>query len=457
MGTVLKKETNYKSYNKQDVKELRELLSYIYVNNDECFVRVLNKGIGITKAYPISAFKEGIKVNSIFNSICNSKEDIFMSLNPFRTMKSGTRSNLFCINAIAVDVDYKSSNTFKNLEPKQVIKLLELDFFDQKIPTPNLIEYGNQIRLIYTIETCYIPKNRDNVVTLARRVSEVFANELKDYGAEKQNIESYFRPPKSINSKNGTEIKFIAYDNSLRYTLRELQELWLDELPKWYKRRKGRVQAKKKVIKLHNVYILNSNRLRDLEKIQEYLNENNINDYRARLCFLYRNFYLIKQRYQNGKLISDDFENAKNEMLEYNQKFNRPFREHIIEVNTRCVNHTQYLYKNETLLNFLDLTWEQCELLGLESIYEPKSKEQIDKDYYKRNSKQKITKAKEKYKNELKAKGKLSKKEELKILRQKIKALRDKGFKNKEISIDLNIPIKTLERHITYMRKNGLM
>lgn len=457
MGAVLKKETNCSSYNKQDVKELRELLSYIYVNNDECFVRVLNKGLGITKTYPINAFKQGIKVNSIFNSICNSKQDIFMSLNPFRTMKSGARGNLFCINAIAVDVDYKSSKTFKNLEPKQVIKLLELDFFEQKIPTPNLIEYGNQIRLIYTIETCYIPKNRENVVTLARRVSEVFANELKDYGAEKQNIESYFRPPKSINSKNGSEIKFIAYDNSLRYTLRELQELWLDELPKWYKRRKGRVQAKKKVIKLHNVYILNSNRLRDLEKIQEYLNENNINDYRARLCFLYRNFYLIKQRYQNGELISDDFENAKNEMLEYNKKFNRPFREHIIEVNTRCVNNTQYLYKNETLLNFLDLTWEQCILLGLESIYKPKSKEQIDKDYYKRNSKQKITKAKEKYKNELKAKGKLSKKEELKILRQKIKALRDKGFKNKEISIDLNIPIKTLERHITYMRKNGLM
>ncbi len=457
MGTVLKKEVNCRSYNKQDVKELRELLTYIYVNNDECFIRILNKGLGITKVYPIGAFKERVKVNSIFNSICNSKEDIFMSLNPFRTMKSGTRSNLFCINAIAVDVDYKSSNTFKNLEPKQVIKLLELDFFDQKIPTPNLIEYGNQIRLIYTIETCYIPKNKESVVTLARRVSEVFANELKDYGAEKQNLESYFRPPKSINSKNGEEIKFLAYDNSLRYTLRELQELWLDELPKWYKRRKGRVQAKKKVIKLHNVYILNSNRLRDLEKIQEYLNENNINDYRARLCFLYRNFYLIKQRYQNGELISDDFENAKNEMLEYNQKFNRPFREHIIEVNTRCVNHTQYLYKNETLLNFLDLTWEQCTLLGLESIYKPKSKEQIDKDYYKRNSKQKITKAKEKYKNELKAKGKLSKKEEVKQRRAKIKDLLDEGLTQKDICLQMNISKITYIRDRKFLKEQGLI
>lgn len=457
MDAVLKKELNCRNYNKQDVKELRELLTYIYVNNDECFVRILNKSLGITKAYPINSFKEGIKVNSIFNSICNNKEDIFMSLNPFRTMKSGTRSNLFCINAIAVDVDYKSSKTFKSLEPKQVIKLLELDFFDQKIPTPNLIEYGNQIRLIYTIETCYIPKNRDSVVTLARRVSEVFANELKDYGAEKQNLESYFRPPKSINSKNGEEIKFLTYDNSLRYTLRELQELWLDELPKWYKRRKGRVQAKKKVIKLHNVYILNSNRLRDLEKIQEYLNENNINDYRARLCFLYRNFYLIKQKYQKGELISDDFENAKDEMLEYNQKFNKPFREHIIEVNTRSVNYTQYLYKNETLLNFLDLTWEQCTLLGLESIYKPKTQSEWNKDYYKRNSKTTCTKAKEKYKNELKAKGKLSKKEEVKQRRTKIKDLLAEGLKRKNICDMLCISIKTYKRDIQYLKEQGLI
>jgi len=110
-----------------------------------------------------------------------------------------------------------------------------MDFFEQRIPTPNLIEYGNQIRLIYTVEPCYIPKHRDNVLVLARRVSEVFAKELKDYGAERQNLESYFRPPKSINSKNNAEVKFLAYDNSIRYTLNELQELWLDELPVWHK------------------------------------------------------------------------------------------------------------------------------------------------------------------------------------------------------------------------------
>ncbi|MDU2471102.1 MAG: hypothetical protein E7D03_14835, partial [Clostridium perfringens] len=128
MGAILKKELSYKCYDRQDVKELTDLFTYIYVNNDECFVRVLNKGKGITKAYPISALKDDIKVNSIFNSL--GKVDLFVSLNPFRTMKSGTRNNLFCINSIGVDVDYKNKKEFQRLDPKQIIELLEMDFFE---------------------------------------------------------------------------------------------------------------------------------------------------------------------------------------------------------------------------------------------------------------------------------------------------------------------------------------
>ena len=129
----------------------------------------------------------------------------------------------------------------------------------------------------------------------------MFSQELKEYGAEKQNLESYFRIPGSINTKNGAEIKVFSYDDSVRYTLNELQELWLDELPKWYKKRKGRVQAPKKVVKLHNVYSLNCNRLMDFEKIQSHLNSIGVTELRSRLCFLYRNYILIKLKYQNGE------------------------------------------------------------------------------------------------------------------------------------------------------------
>ncbi|HAT4166678.1 TPA: DNA-binding response regulator [Clostridium perfringens] len=385
------------------------------------------------------------------------KEDILLSLNPFRTMDRATRSNLFCINAIPVDVDYKKIKELKDLEPHQVIKLLEMDFFESKIPTPNFVEYGNQIRLIYSVETCYIPKFRDNVVTLARRISEVFSHELKEYGAEKQNLESYFRIPGSINTKNGAEIKVFSYDDSVRYTLSELQELWLDELPKWYKKRKGRVKAPKKVVKLHNVYSLNCNRLIDFEKIQSHLNSIGVTELRSRLCFLYRNYILIKNKYQKGELKAEDYELAKEEMLKFNNNFNEPLRGHIIESATRVVNYRQYLYKNETLMDFLEIDYELCERLGLESIYKIKTRQEIEKDYYKRNSNKKIETEKKKYQEKLRADGRVSEKEKLSQRRAKIKDLLVEGLEQKDICLLLNISKRTYIRDRKYLKEQGLI
>ena len=444
-------------YSKSEIEECSELLKYIYVNNDECFVRVLNKTTGKNKVYPTSSLKDPMKLRQVINSF--GREDILFSLNPFRTMDRATRSNLFCINAIPVDVDYKNIKELKDLEPHQVIKLLEMDFFERKIPTPNFVEYGNQIRLIYSVETCYIPRFRDNVVTLARRISEMFSQELKEYGAEKQNLESYFRIPGSINTKNGAEIKVFSYDDSVRYTLSELQELWLDELPKWYKKRKGRVQAPRKVVKLHNVYSLNCNRLMDFEKIQSHLNSIGVTELRARLCFQYRNYTLIKLKYQNGELKQEDYDFAKEEMLKFNRKFNYPLRERVIESATRVVNYRQYLYKNETILKFfneessIELDYELCEELGLESIYKIKTRKEIEKDYYKRNSDDK----KKKYQEKLRADGKVSKKQEIEKRRKKIKALLEQDFKRKDICSQLDISIKTYKRDISFLKEQGLI
>ena len=438
-------------YSKSEIEECSELLQYIYVNDDECFVRVLNKTTGKNKVYPTSSLKDPMKLRQVINSF--GREDILFSLNPFRTMDRATRSNLFCINAIPVDVDYKNIKELKDLEPHQVIKLLEMDFFERKIPTPNFVEYGNQIRLIYSVETCYIPRFRDNVVTLARRISEVFSQELKEYGAEKQNLESYFRIPGSINTKNGAEIKVFSYDDAVIYTLSELQELWLDELPKWYKKRKGRVQAPRKVVKLHNVYSLNCNRLMDFEKIQSYLNSIGATELRARLCFQYRNYTLIKLKYQNGELKAEDYEFAKEEMLKFNNNFNKPLRGHIIESATRVVNYRQYLYKNETLIDFLELDYELCERLGLESIYKTKTQEEWNRDYYKRNSDER----KKKYQEKLRADGKISEKEKLSQRREKIKALLEQGFKQKDICLLLNISKPTYVRDRNYLKEQGLI
>ena len=73
-------------------------------------------------------------------------------------------------------------------------------------------------------------------------------------------------------------------------------------------------------------------------------------------------------------------------MFNLNNNFNEPLRGHIIESATRVVNYRQYLYKNETLIDFLELDYELCDRLGLQSIYKTKTLEEWNKDYYKRNS-----------------------------------------------------------------------
>ena len=111
------------------------------------------------------------------------------------------------------------------------------------------------------------------------------------------------------------------------------------------------------------------------------------------------------------------------------------------------------MYKNETLKDFLELSWEQCEALGLDSIYIPKTQEQWNKDYYKKT---KNKRAKE-YKEELKAKGKLSKKEEVNQRRAKIKDLLDKGLTQKDICFQMDISRITYIRDRKALKEQGLI
>ena len=429
----------------------------MYPNDDDCFVSILNKQTGENRAYNVRSLKDKSKLKNILNHF--GKEDIYMSLNTFRTMRGRARSDLLTVSKIPVDIDYKKIPELKDLKDWQIINMLKEDYFDQKIPTPSHIEKGNQIRLIYDVVVCYLPKYKRNLATLCTRICEVFAERLKEFGAEKQNIESYARVPTSINTKSGDIVHLVKCDDSIVYTVGELQELWLDEIPSWYKKRKGKVKASKnnKVIKLHNMYSFNLNRLRDLEKIQAHINKSGRMNYRARLCFLYRNFVLVQIKYQKGELKEEDFIYAEEQMLKFNSKFKEPCRPHVIARNTRNLNKNQYLFRNETLLSWLELTWELCEELGLESIYKPKTQEQWNKDYYKKNSKKLIENEKAKYQKNLKERGKITKSEEVSQRRAKIKDLLAEGLSQKEIYEHLNISKRTCINDVNYLREQGLI
>ena len=96
-----------------------------------------------------------------------------------------------------------------------------------------------------------------------------------------------------------------------------------------------------------------------------------------------------------------------------------------------------YKYKNETLINLLEIIDEE----------QKEMKTIISKDEYKRRNneynkkKYNSERAKEKYRNQLKKRGKLLEKEKISQRRIRIKDLLNKGLKQKDIYSKLNISV----------------
>lgn len=472
MCFLAKKKYYNSKFTKNEIQEIQLYLQSIFKQNEDCYIKIFNKKTKEFRFYNVNIIREVGKLQNVLNHF--GKEDLMVTPNPFKTMERATEANLFSINTICVDVDYKKINWCKDLPPESVIKFLELDYFDIKIPKPNFIEHGNQLRLIYKIEPIYIPKGNIAVRTLCNRISENFALILKDeFNGEKQKSEKFIRLPYSVNTKTEEEVKIIKYENE-PFKLNDLKDDWLDDLPEWYLKWK----EKKKVLKedkkhhLFNSLDFNRKRLSDFRKIQYYLNTEKETDLRHRLCFLYHNYSLLIYKESPPKNCNNIYDKAIEDMLKFNEEFNLPLPNKEIISDTKFLRYRQYKYGNDTLMSFLELTPELSQYLNLESVYETKSKELINKDYYKDNrvelidnqkeyrlkNKEKISKQKkDKYKEKLVSQGKLTKQEEKEIIKAKIKDLLGEGLTQKDIAKKLNFSLATIKRYIQSLRKEGLL
>ena len=205
--------------------------------------------------------------------------------------------------------------------------------------------------------------------------------------------------------------------------------------------RRGRPKKIKYIFRERSLYHA---RILDIIKLCE-LREYDLKGHGELILFLYR-YYLC--------YFTEDIEKALYDTLELNSMFRQPLSEKEVTRATKSAEkvykeqNKDYKYKNETLINLLEITEEeQKEMKTIISKDEYKRRKRLrDREYQKKN-----------YHGKLKAKGKLTKKEQIELQMKKIKSLRKQGFKNKEISQELNITPKTLERYITTMKKSGLL
>lgn len=355
-------------------------------------------------------------------------ENIYITLNTF--YKPCRR--LECIkelNFVYIDLDYYKTKYTK----EQIIMNLESNYFNKIIPATNyIIDSGRGLALLWNIN-----KVPSQALPLWKAIQEYLYHQLKEFGADRQALDAtrILRVPGSINSKSKTVVSIIdEYDYI--YDLREIQKEYLPELkPK--EKKKGRPKKVNYVYRERSLYFA---RIQDITKLCE-LREYDLRGHREIILFLYR-YYLCS--------FTEDVQKALEDVLELNSMFIYPLKEKEVIRATRSAEkcyldkNKEYKYKNDTLIEILEITeYEETQMSTI-----------ISKNEYKRRHRER---EKNRYLKKLKLEGKMSKKEEVKIRREKIKDLLLKGLSQKEIYSLLKISKRTCVNDVKFLKEQGLI
>lgn len=364
-----------KEYNisKKDADIMCSIFNRVFDTDRECFIRLRCAETNIIYSYNIQDLKDSKKLFNILNSNKFRKEDFFYSLATYKTMLSGEEDNIFSMHLISVDVDFRKIKKLKDKTPLEVFQTLKNQEFNKSIPTPNYIELGHQLRLLYKIESVGATKPSKNLV---KRINKVFNERLVDFGADTTRLTDYARIKGSVNTKDNSVIDIFILEEVQAYTLNDLKDNWLDEIPSWYLSWKNR-SNKGKVVRFRPkdksvLYPLNMGRIEDFKRIARYYGKDL--DGRRFLCFLVRNHAIL------AGFTEDE---AKEMMREFNSNLAKPLSWRVIERDTRNVNKKQYLFKDITILEHLGIEREDVVLIGLEEIkYQTTEEKALKKAQY---------------------------------------------------------------------------
>lgn len=344
------------SIKKDETYQQAQLFGKIFDTDRECFVRIRCAATNKSYSYNVKDLKDHNKLFNILNSKKFTREDLFYSMATYKTMKSGEEVNIFSMHCIPVDIDYKKIRRLKNKTPMEVFEILEKEEFERTIPTPNVCEVGNQLRLLYKFESVGATKVSMNLV---KRMGKIFAERLIDYGGDSPRLTDYARIEGSINTKTGDKVHVFFIEDAPIYKVGELRDKWLDVLPEWYPAWKEKSNKVVRFIpKDRDIWFnINTERIQDFFNIAEYYGKEF--DGRRFLCFQVRN---------HAKLRGDSDKEALELMKEFNNSLARPLRIRVIERDTRNVNRKQYQYKNQTVLDYLCIDDKEALKIGLQSI-----------------------------------------------------------------------------------------
>lgn len=303
-----------------------------------------------------------------------------------------------------------------------------------KVPMPSMIvDSGRGIHVYWRIKNAPY-----GALHSWQEIEDMLYHRLKHLGADKQATDAarLLRVPTTINSKNNMECRILYLDTDAEYSMYDLKDQYI----KTRKKKRNTVKNSNKVITnaFFNSYSLHMDRANDiltLCKLRKY-------DVKG-----YRNMILHCYGYWIG-IYARNKEELEKKVKDLNNSFKEPLKESEVNAILRCIpkaiekfieyeqgirngedkrvtkgmrDKAGYWYKNETLIERLDIT--EAEQRHMKTIIGIRIK-------YDRNN------AKRTPRNE---NGLTKKQQELQDLKIKVRDLNKKGLNNSQIAKVLDI------------------
>ena len=386
------------------------------------------------------------------NRIVALSEDgfnVYVSQNTFISQYRRKKEYVWNSSAFLLDLDYYKVDELKDLSASQVLEKMRADKSISFIEPSYTVNSGNGMYLVYLLNTVPMFSFKK-----AKYVWETTAKALVEkyqaYGADPQatDISRVNRIPNTINQKTGRTAEIVDFDEIKnktinRYNLYDLYEKLVKKdvkkpqkqiinikdiktLNEPKKRNTGKIEAINKDNKSNNLSIwsLASARIRDIKTIIK-LRKGDMDG-----C---RNFAIFIYALSSFSLFNDDYETVLQNTYSLNNSFLSalPDAEIIDTVKSAYKGKDNYKYKNETIIELLEITEEEQK--HMKTLISKQTK--IERKYERR---------KQKRRNDAGLTSREAKKQQNISI---IKELQKEGYKQKEIAERVNLSIVQVKRY----------
>lgn len=375
--------------------------------------------------------------------IVENEADVFVTPNTMYR-KQRRVSNIRQFRALFQDLDIHKLGYNK----EEVVWSIYIMAYENKIPMPTMIvDSGRGLHVYWKIKNAPF-----GALNTWQELQDYLYYQLRSLEADRKALDGarVLRLPNTLNSRENSLCKVLVLNDDIEYSMYDLREAYLNySVSKQLEFQETKTAKKKtKIInnKFFNSYSLHMARVEDIETLCK-LRKYNVKGYRNMIIHCYA--------YWKGIYIRD-IEELENEVIELNNSFLEPMKETEIRAVLRCVpkaiekfiNYEQgirngedkrvskgmrdkegYWYKNETLIDRLEITEE--EQRHMKTIIGTQEK-------YRRNNERRV----QARRNE---NGLTKKQQELADLKNKVLELREQGLSIRKIAENLGKSKGTIE------------